>query len=146
MKRRRENRLFGDLKAGLREVLEIERGNIEPVSYVEVESPRISARRENFNRLVESVKELVAISRGEIEPAETIVIPSPKAVLVSAAVKPITSEAENEKALKIIEALMVKPSLTQAEDEYLEKLFSAVEDFERVAYPLDLEREKGGRY
>lgn len=51
-------------------------------------------------------------------------------------VKPITSEIENEKALKIIEALMVKPSLTQAEDEYLEKLFSAVEDFERVAYPL----------
>ena len=61
-------------------------------------------------------------------------------------VKPITSEIENEKALKIIEALMVKPSLTQAEDEYLEKLFSAVEDFERVAHPLDSEREKGGRY
>lgn len=78
MKRRKENRLFGDLKAGLREVLEIERGNIEPVSYVEVESPRISARRENFNRLLESVKEAVAISRGEIEPAETVVIPSPK--------------------------------------------------------------------
>lgn len=125
MKRRKKSRLFGDLKAGLREVLEIERGNIEPVSYVEVESPRISARRENFNRLVESVKEVVAISKGEIEPAETIVIPSP-----------ITSEAENEKALKVIEALMVKPSLTQAEDEYLEKLFSAVENFERVAYPL----------
>lgn len=135
MKRRKKSRLFGDLKAGLREVLEIERGNIEPVSYVEVESPRISARRENFNRLVESVKEAVAISKGEIEPAETIVIPSP-----------ITSEAENEKALKVIEALMLKPSLTQAEDECLEKLFSAVEDFERVAYPLRSEREKGGRY
>lgn len=125
MKRRKKNRLFGDLKECLREVLEIERWNIEPVNYVEVESPRISARRENFNRLVESVKEVVAISRGEIEPAETIVIPSP-----------ITSEAENEKALKVIEALMVKPSLTQAEDDYLEKLFSAVDEFERVAYPL----------
>lgn len=135
MKRRKKSRLFGDLKAGLREVLEIERGNIEPVSYVEVESPRSSARRENFNRLVESVKEVVAISKGEIEPAETIVIPSP-----------ITSEAENEKALKVIEALMLKPSLTQAEDECLEKLFSTVEDFERVAYPLRSEREKGGRY
>ena len=78
MKRRKKSRLFGDLKAGLREVLEIERGNIEPVSYVEVESPQISARRENFNRLVESVKEVLAISRGEIEPAETIVIPNPK--------------------------------------------------------------------
>lgn len=32
MKRRKKSRLFGDLKAGLREVLEIERGNIEPVS------------------------------------------------------------------------------------------------------------------
>ena len=135
MKRRKKSRLFGDLKAGLREVLEIERGNIEPVSYVEVESPRISARRENFNRLVESVKEMVAISKGEIEPAETIVIPSP-----------ITSEVENEKALKVIEALMVKPSLTQAEDDYLEKLFSAVDEFERVAYPLRSEREKGGLY
>lgn len=101
MKRRKKSRLFGNLKAGLREVLEIERGNIEPVSYVEVESPRS---------------------------------------------KPTTSEAENEKALKVIEALMVKPSLTQVEDEYLEKLFSAVEDFERVAYPLCSEREKGGRY
>lgn len=65
---------------------------------------------------------------------------------MAGAVKAITSEAENEKALKFIEALMVKPSLTQAEDEYLEKLFSAVEDFERVAYPLHSEREKGGRY
>lgn len=65
---------------------------------------------------------------------------------MSDSVKPITSEVENEKALKVIEALMVKPSLTQAEDDYLEKLFSAVEDFERVAYPLRSEREKGGRY
>ncbi len=32
MKRRKKSRLFGDLKAGVREVLEIERGNIEPVS------------------------------------------------------------------------------------------------------------------
>ena len=63
----------------MRGVLEIERGNIEPVSYVEVESPRSSARRENFIRLAESVKEVVAISKGEIEPAETVVIPNPKA-------------------------------------------------------------------
>lgn len=64
---------------------------------------------------------------------------------MTGAVKPIASEAENEKALKIIEALMVKPSLTRAEDECLERLFSAVEDFERVAHPLHSEREKGGQ-
>lgn len=50
--------------------------------------------------------------------------------------KPIKTEADNEKALKIIEQLMLKPKLTKAEDDYLEILFTLVEGFERKAYPL----------
>ncbi len=51
-------------------------------------------------------------------------------------IKPIRTEADNEKALKIIEKLMVKPKLTKEEDDYLEILFTLVEEFERKAYPL----------
>ena len=36
----KDNGIFEDLKTSLQEVLEIERGNIEPVSFVEVESPK----------------------------------------------------------------------------------------------------------
>ena len=51
-------------------------------------------------------------------------------------VKIIKTEKENEKALKEIEALMTKPKLTKAEDDYLELLFVLVENFEKKAYPL----------
>ncbi len=51
-------------------------------------------------------------------------------------IKVIKTEAENEKALKIIEKLMTKPKLTKAEDDYLELLYVLVENFERTAYPL----------
>lgn len=51
-------------------------------------------------------------------------------------VKLIKTEKENEKALREIEALMTKPKLTKAEDDYLELLFVLVENFEKKAYPL----------
>ncbi len=51
-------------------------------------------------------------------------------------IKPIRTEAENERALKIIEKLMSKPKLTKAEDDYLEILFTLVEAFERKTYIL----------
>lgn len=51
-------------------------------------------------------------------------------------VKPITTERENERALREIEKLMSKPKLTKAEDNYLELLYVLVENFERTAYPI----------
>lgn len=51
-------------------------------------------------------------------------------------IKVIKTEAENEKALKEIEKLMLKPKLTKAEDDRLELLYLLVENFERTAYVL----------
>lgn len=50
--------------------------------------------------------------------------------------KIIKTEKENEKALKKIERLMIKPKLTKAEDDYLELLCVLVENFEKKAYVL----------
>jgi len=51
-------------------------------------------------------------------------------------VKTIKTERENERALREIKKLMLKPKLTKAESDHLELLALLVDDFEKKAYPL----------
>ena len=58
-------------------------------------------------------------------------------LLTTAPPKPIETEAENERALKIVNLLMSKGKLTAEERRMLRMLVRLIEDFEEKTYPFD---------